>query len=195
MIGQFNLLVGIKSMISYVHNYNPTQDTYWNLRRNIYNFWSKNKQHFLGNVLEIGPSQRYNFKIPEFFPDVRKSVEENNAKYSSLDRAGDNTFNCDLLELKTQQTFDTIVALECFEHTAEIWKVPAKLHDLLNDQGKIYVSTPYLFRYHGPFPDYWRISPDGYLYLFKNLFDLKIICYSMNTDYEILNVCVEGVKK
>ena len=66
-----------------------------------------------------------------------------------------------------------VLLLHVLEHVTEFWKVPAKLRTILKPGGLVFVQTPWNFRFHGPRPDCWRISDDGYEALFKDCLTIK----------------------
>jgi hypothetical protein len=45
---------------------------------------------------------------------------------------------------------------------------------LLKPAGWLFLSTPYYFFRHSPFPDYWRVSEDGLRLLFSERFEIQI---------------------
>ncbi len=55
-----------------------------------------------------------------------------------------------------------------------MWLLPDIFHNILKPGGKLFLSVPYHFYRHAPFPDYWRISEDGLKLLFGKKFDIKI---------------------
>jgi SAM-dependent methyltransferase len=64
--------------------------------------------------------------------------------------------------------FDIIICTEVLEHTLNPFNAVNELHRILKPQGKVFVSTPFNFRIHGPLPDCWRFT----IYGLKSLFSL-----------------------
>jgi hypothetical protein len=61
--------------------------------------------------------------------------------------------------------------------------------------GKIFISTPYYFFRHAPFPDYWRISEDGLRLLFEERFSLEINALVDDDERKPLHYTLIGTKK
>jgi hypothetical protein len=53
--------------------------------------------------------------------------------------------------------------------------VPRVLDRILAPGGLAFIATPWNFRFHGPRPDCWRISDDGYAALFAETPRLEIV--------------------
>src|SRR5262245_2501155 len=62
--------------------------------------------------------------------------------------------------------FDYIVCTEVLEHTLHPFNAADELWRLLKPSGKLFVSTPFNFRIHGPLPDCWRFTEHGLRALF-----------------------------
>ena len=126
-------------------------------------------------VLEIGPMDPNSSifkKLPDTFVDAKKLFESAGKHYETLDiyEAKHITTVGTLLDahkIFEQGTFSTILAISALEHIPELWKVPPALKYLLAPGGKSVLMTPWNLRYHGPRPDCWRISDDGYEALFS----------------------------
>lgn len=132
-----------------------------------------------GPVLEIGPMQLRYTPVKEFYVDTRRHFTERAAKYVSCDIDPDSgcDVTSDVLDLGShfeEGIFGAIIALEVLEHTSRIWEVPAIFSGLLKSGGLLFLSTPYYFYRHHPFPDFWRVSEDGLRLLFEPSFELAI---------------------
>ncbi len=64
--------------------------------------------------------------------------------------------------------FDIVILLGVIEHVGNIHLLSNEFYNITKDNAIIYVNTPYMFKIHGPVPDYWRISQYGYEHLFGN---------------------------
>jgi ubiquinone/menaquinone biosynthesis C-methylase UbiE len=51
--------------------------------------------------------------------------------------------------------FDIIICAEVLEHVLNPFNAVDELNRILKPQGKVFVSTPFNFRIHGPLPDCW----------------------------------------
>jgi SAM-dependent methyltransferase len=64
--------------------------------------------------------------------------------------------------------FDIVICTEVLEHTLQPFNAVAELHRILKPGGKLYLSTPFNFRIHGPLPDCWRFTEHGLRALLVN---------------------------
>jgi hypothetical protein len=70
--------------------------------------------------------------------------------------------------------FGTILCLSVLEHCKQPFVMADHLTRLLNPGGKIYVSVPFAFKFHGFPSDYWRFTHEGVRLLFPRLvFDME----------------------
>lgn len=70
--------------------------------------------------------------------------------------------------------FDAVICTEVIEHVDNPFLVADELYRITKPGGKIYISTPFNFRIHGPLPDNWRFTVHGLRTLFKKFEILKI---------------------
>lgn len=63
--------------------------------------------------------------------------------------------------LLPKNKFDAVICTEVLEHTLNPFMAVKELHSTLKDSGKLYVTTPFNFRMHGPAPDCWRFTDAG----------------------------------
>ena len=155
------------------------------LRKNVYNFLKNEilKETTEQPILEIGPMCEEFTPIKKYFINTKKYFTEKNMNYISCDVYPES--NCDIIDdvLNLEKHFNkeavgTIIALEVLEHTSRIWELPEIFYNILKPGGKIFLSIPYYFYRHAPFPDYWRISEDGLKLLFADKFNISInACY------------------
>lgn len=152
-------------------------------------------------ILEIGPMQEKWTPLKEYFVDTRRILESKSLKYISCDTDSSSEADiiADVLSLKAHLSagsIGAIVALEVLEHVSAVWQVPEIFHSLLKPNGKLFVSVPYYFYRHAPFPDYWRISEDGLRELFSKYFELEIKPLVVGDDpRKPLQYTLVGVKK
>tara|TARA_B100000941_G_C28433954_1_gene515845 strand:- start:308 stop:964 length:657 start_codon:yes stop_codon:yes gene_type:complete len=139
--------------------------------RSLQNIESK-KFKISGICLEIGNTglnkkSFFNFfkidkKAKKFFTDMKKKKSKN---YFNL-----NLENRNNIKIK----FDNIIIFNVLEHVYEIDKAIKEIKKLLKPNGKIFISTPFLYRYHMAPKDYHRPTLDFYSKLSKKN-NLKII--------------------
>jgi hypothetical protein len=70
--------------------------------------------------------------------------------------------------------FDVIICTEVLEHTLNPFYAVDELYRLLKPNGKVFVSTPFNFRIHGPLPDCWRFTVHGLKSLFSKFNSTEI---------------------
>ena len=86
-----------------------------------------------------------------------------------IDPAADCTYTGDICrhnDFLADQSFDYIVCTEVLEHTLQPFSAADEMWRLLKPTGKLFVSTPFNFRIHGPLPDCWRFTEHGLRALF-----------------------------
>jgi hypothetical protein len=134
-----------------------------------------------GPVLEVGPMDRQSAvfrRMPETYIDTAALFRASGLEYSSMDTNPDigADYVCDLLDAERTldgRTFKTIILLSCIEHIPRVWEVPRALQSVLSRGGRAFILTPWNIRFHGPRPDCWRISDDGYEALFKGALTIE----------------------
>lgn len=67
------------------------------------------------------------------------------------------------------RTFDTIFCVSVLEHIPDVFSACRNIEQLLRPGGTIYISVPFVFRYHGYPGDLWRFTPEAILYLFPGI--------------------------
>jgi hypothetical protein len=81
-------------------------------------------------------------------------------------------------EIDTQlagRRFGTIFCLSVMEHCMQPFTMAENLTRLLQSGGKLCISVPFAFQFHGYPSDYWRFTHEGIKALFPQLdFDLKL---------------------
>lgn len=71
-------------------------------------------------------------------------------------------------EIITDESFDIIICTEVLEHVANPFDAVKELRRMLKTGGRLFVTTPFNFRIHGPLPDNWRFTIHGLKELFKD---------------------------
>ena len=170
------------------------------LRKHIFDFiYDIILQQDFQSVLEIGPMMIEWTPVKDFYVDTRAKFKERNVDYLSVDHDSSSRADiiCDVVDINNRidKTFDGILALDVIEHVAEIWKVPKIFYDLLNEKRKLFISTPYYFYYHSPFPDYWRLSEDAIQLLFGKYFEVDIYKLCLEDDRKPLHFNVVCTKR
>lgn len=138
---------------------------------------------------------REDFTILDVAPEVHKGVKEHffKAKIKTLDidKNSKADYIADLCECNKDiildNTFDVIFCTEVLEHTNNPFLVVNELKRILKPGGKIYVSTPFNFRIHGPLPDNWRFTIHGLRQIF-NQFNILEINSLESTDRNLMPI-------
>lgn len=91
--------------------------------------------------------------------------------HSNADIIGD---ICNLGDLIADSTFDFVICTEVLEHVSNPFSAITELLRILKPGGKLYASSPFDFRIHGPLPDNWRFSEHGWRELTKDFSKLEI---------------------
>lgn len=136
-------------------------------------------------ILEVGPSSNLYKENQYCCGDISTSIIGSEARrlghsYKTLDIEGTADFLCSIEEVSShvgQEKFDVIVLLGIIEHVANIHLLSEEFFKITNKNAKVFINTPYMFKVHGPIPDYWRISQYGYQHLFSKHFDLEFDVY------------------
>lgn len=143
-----------------------------------------NSPNLQGPVLEVGPMTKeglnspvYSY-LPETFVDTRSLIQGLGVKYTSLDidAAANPDIISDVMDVEnhiTPESIGTIFMMSCLEHMPKVFKIPMILNNILKPNGRAYLLTPWNLRFHGPRPDCWRISDDGYHALFDDFFIIE----------------------
>jgi len=118
------------------------------------------------SVLEVGSAQYgYGIDYRALFPGLG---------FRGCDlKAGEGVdVVCDLTgdahELAGEQ-FSAILCCSVLEHCTQPWTVAANLLNHLLPEGLLYVTIPWIWRYHAYPGDYWRMSVDGVKLLFPGV--------------------------
>jgi hypothetical protein len=134
-------------------------------------------------VLEIGPMvdgrtdpQSVLSRFPQYYVDTRELFRLRGRDYRSLDL--DEEVRPDIVgdvshldSLVAPRSIGTAIMLSVLEHVPRLWELPAQLARALRPGGWLCLQTPWNLRFHGPRPDCWRISDDGYHALFDEYFE------------------------
>jgi hypothetical protein len=134
-------------------------------------------------VLEIGPSKlvgALNSPVFKSFPSSYFDVRANLAvgtEYQSMDI--DPSVMPDILgSIESESlaipknSFQSVICFSILEHCKNPFNAVLNIHKILNKHGEAFFLTPWDLRFHGPRPDCWRISDDGYGSLLENKFKI-----------------------
>jgi SAM-dependent methyltransferase len=142
--------------------------------------------HPYGKILDIGANPRSLAKIT-----FEKVVTFDQFAGANVDVVGNLQ---KLSDSFPENTFDTIICTEVFEHTKEPWIAIEEIEKVLKPGGLFIGSAPLINELHGEdYGDYWRITPQGWQLLLKNFENVHI--QSKGIRPQIDHVGATGTKK
>jgi hypothetical protein len=156
-------------------------------------------------VVEVGPMvdgrgdpNSVLYRFPEYYVDTRALFVARGRRYASLDIdpavrpdiVGD---VADLERLVEAGTVGTLIMLSVLEHLPRVWEIPGKAARALRPGGWLCLQTPWNLRFHGPRPDCWRISDDGYHALFDAHFEFVRFDRVETPGRELMPACFTAV--
>lgn len=137
---------------------------------NTTNFVRVHKSEFQGPFLEVG-SRDYGSTsdLSVLFPgETYTRVDMSAGK--SVDRVIDMTLPFNQVDFALGGLrFGTIFCLCVLEHCDQLFKMAGNLARLLRPGGKICISVPFAWKFHGYPSDYWRFTHEGVRKLFADL--------------------------
>jgi hypothetical protein len=90
--------------------------------------------------------------------------------------------------------FALAICCSVLEHTPVPWTMAANLTRLLKARGMLYISVPWVWRYHAYPDDYFRFSPRGVQALFPE-FSWRHATYSSNVPGEHIDLDLANLKE
>ena len=133
-------------------------------------FVTAHRAELRGPFLEVG-SRDYGSTqdLRTLFPGetyVRVDMSEG----QSVDRVIDLTLAFDEIDAKLEGSrFGTIFCLSVMEHCEQPFRMAENLTGLLAPGGKLVLSVPFAWKFHGYPSDYWRFTHEGVKKLFPEL--------------------------
>ena len=163
-----------------------SNDDFYLIRKHIKTIYDQATNHIRTssrklNILEIGPSDKIWFKGMEtnWIKYNSKKIGHN---YISFDVCGDVDYigTIEKCPCFNDSEFDVILLISVLEHVRDIFSASKELCRITKPNGLIFIETPFLWRIHGPIPDYWRLSEYAYEYLFGENFKIDINTFPEN---------------
>jgi SAM-dependent methyltransferase len=152
-----------------------TEKYFYELRKAVKDFLLAIKTHAPESpIVEVGrmlTEGKVYDQFPEFYVDTKALFAGSELVHLDIDPATHPDVCCDIVDIDRHfapASVGAVLLVHVLEHVTEFWKVPAKLRTILKPGGLVFAQTPWNFRFHGPRPDCWRISDDGYEALFKD---------------------------
>ncbi len=150
----------------------------------------KHKDQFHGPFLEVGSKDYGGIQaIRTMFKDQSEYVGADMLEGSGVDVVMDFTRGFNTIDSKLNgKRFGTIFCISVMEHCDQPFKMAENLTKLLKPGGRIYVSVPFSWKFHGFPSDYWRFTPQGVKKLFPDLeFSNEDCLASTSKDLEFYN--------
>ena len=92
------------------------------------------------------------------------------------------------------ESFDVVICTEVLEHVRDPFSAVDEIYRVLKKGGRLYASSPFDFRIHGPLPDNWRFTEHGWRVLLNNFREIQITClenagrYLMPIHYSVVAI-------
>jgi len=127
----------------------------------IYEF---KKYKISGKCIEFGASEN----IKKNFLKKKKTIST--CHYSNFKDKSKIIINIDLVKFNSKKLnvkYDNVIIFNVLEHLNDVNIPLANINKLLKKNGKIFGSTPFLYRVHGAPNDHFRFTRDGLFYNLK----------------------------
>ncbi len=136
----------------------------------------KNIEEFEGPYLEVG-SKDYGTtqNIRSLFSSEETYVGIDISEGKGVDLVLDFTDDFNEIDKRLHgERFGTIFCFSVMEHCEQPFKMAENITRLLKTNGKLCISVPFSWKFHGYSSDYWRFTHEGVKKLFPKLyFDFK----------------------
>jgi hypothetical protein len=143
---------------------------------NVIEWIEENATHIGISALEVG-SRRYKehayLGLREFLTEkiptstlIGCDISEGDGVDLVLDMAASNKM---IRSAFDDKTFDTVFCISVLEHIPDVFNACKNISSLLSTGGAIFISVPFVFRYHGYPGDLWRFTPEAVMYLFPDI--------------------------
>jgi len=138
---------------------------------NQYIWMEKYKDLVKGPVLEIG-SKHYADDVSINYRQIFDSLEYIGTDMQAgpnVDKVIDFTQDIDVIRKQLDgKKINTIICCSVLEHVDNVFKMAENISSILEPGGVLFISVPFHWRFHGYPSDYWRFTPEGVKYMFKN---------------------------
>ena len=157
----------------------PVEQELYYLRKSVHGFMKSIPSYNpAGPILEVGrmfPEGKVYESFPDLFIDSKDLFQGQQLLYLDIDPQVKPDICDDVVNLRrhvSDGSLGAVVAVHVLEHVRQFWTLPDIFAAVLKPQGLLFIQTPWNFRFHGPRPDCWRISDDGYEELFGKHFEI-----------------------
>lgn len=149
------------------------------VRKGVWDFFHRIPDYSFGDpIVEVGKMStagKVYEQFPEYYVDTKELFAGRELIQLDLDPATEPDICDDVVHIDRhfeRAGVGAVLMIHVLEHVRELWKVPEKLAEILQPEGLVFIQSPWNFRFHGPRPDCWRISDDGYDALFGAHFEI-----------------------
>lgn len=112
-----------------------------------------------GKILEVGPTLGWpNFDTLDINPAVRATYTADICSFTGIQAS----------------QYDMVLCISVLEHTLDPVLALEEIRRLLKPGGMLVAQAPLNFRQHGPQPDLWRFTENGWRLLLRDWDDVKI---------------------
>jgi hypothetical protein len=122
-------------------------------------------------VLEIGSkhySKDVSINYRELFPSI-EYIGTDMSEGPNVDIVIDFTTDIETIRQRLgNRKINTVVCCSVLEHVNHVFKMAENISAILEPGGVLFISVPFTWRFHGYPNDYWRFTPEGIKYLFKD---------------------------
>ncbi len=127
--------------------------------------WNFLQREIEGPVLEIGSRKESHANgYRHLFPDV-EYIGLDMQEGTDVDVVHDITTGIGPLK---EDYFDLVICPSVLEHVDRPWLAAEVITQVTKGKGILYLSVPWMWKYHGYPADYWRISPKAFPVLFPD---------------------------
>lgn len=99
----------------------------------------------------------HSLRVLEISPGPRPVIEQGRVAYYQTVNFPEFDITRDILP----DRFDLIIAEQVFEHLRYPYRAARNIHEMLDDNGILFIATPFMLRIHGYPEDYTRWTPQG----------------------------------
>ena len=143
-----------------------------------------------GPVLEIGSKDYGNTSSFRDFYSTSDYVGIDLEEGENVDHILDLTESLGPL---AKEHFSLGICCSVLEHVRKPWLMADNISAVIRPGGSIYISVPWVWRYHAYPDDYFRFSWRGIAELFPD-FDWRDVYYSTNIENEFYEITEENIK-
>ena len=115
---------------------------------------------------------------PQIYEGCSEFYDKANVETLDLDVDSEATYIADLCNDNSDKIpsnhFDALICTEVLEHVNQPFDAVNEIYRIVKPGGKVFISTPFNFRIHGPLPDNWRFTIHGLRTLFSKFEDVVI---------------------